>query len=73
MPYSTCFSYQESASPGRREPTNTACFSYSADEPPGQRGKRTNSACFSYLGDIPPGGAIQPGPGGKTSTTCFRY
>jgi len=73
MPTSTCFSYPESASPGRHEPTNTACFSYPADEPSGQRGGRTNSACFSYLDYIPPGGAIQPGPGGKTSTTCFRY
>jgi hypothetical protein len=73
MPYSTCFSYQESAVPGRRGPTNTACFSYSADVPSGQRSGRTNSTCFSYQSDVLPGGAVRPSPGGKTSTTCFRY
>ena len=73
MPYSSCFSYQESASQGRRGPTNSACFSYSADVPSGQRGGGTNSTCFSYQSDVLPGGAVQPSLDGKTSTTCFRY
>jgi hypothetical protein len=73
MPTSTCFSYAENVSPDRRRPTNSACFSYSADEPSGQCSGKTNTTCFSFLGDIPPGGTQGPGSSGKTSSTCFRY
>lgn len=74
MPYSSCFSYQESASPGGRGRTTSACFSSPADVPSGQRSGMTNTTCFSFLWEIPPGGSTQgPGSSGKTSSTCFRY
>lgn len=59
MPISLCFSYPGNVSPGQREPTTSACFSYSPDVPPA-------------AGDL---GAVQPTLLGtrRMPLTCYSY